>query len=110
MKPRNAVHVSGESRRTSGEFGIGGNIVVPRNIDRAQDLEGPYRLEASRQYCVGRQRWRGRAAQIAVIAGMGRRERPGGGCLFGRRGGFAMTDDRERVDDRARGERCKRGP
>jgi hypothetical protein len=38
MKLRNAVHVSGESRRTSGEFGIGGNIVVPRNIDRAQDL------------------------------------------------------------------------
>jgi len=41
--------VSGESRRTSGEFGIGGNIVMPRDIDRAQDLQGPYRLEASRQ-------------------------------------------------------------
>src|SRR6476619_6788298 len=99
MKPRNAAHVSGESRRASGEFGVSDNVVMPRNIDGAQDLEGPYRLEASRQNCVGRQRWRGRGAQIAVIAGMRRRQRAGGGYLFGRRGGFAMTDDCKRVDD-----------
>ena len=95
---------SGESRRTSGELGISGNIIMPCDMGRAQDAQCLHWLEAGSQRCIGRQWWHGGTAQIAVIARVCRRERVVGWCLFGRRGGFAVTDGRERIDGRRCGE------
>jgi hypothetical protein len=68
------------ARRTSfagkRELGIGGDIIMPRDIGRVQDPQCPYRLEADGHSRIGCQRWCGGVAQIAVVARVGRRERP----------------------------------
>ena len=67
---------------------------MPRDIGRVQDPQCPHWLEAGSHRRIGGQRWRGGAAQIAVVARVGRRERAVAWCLLGRCRGFALTDDR----------------
>ena len=83
---------------------------MPRDIGRVQDPQCPYRLEADSHSRIGCQRWCAGVAQIAVVARVGRRERAVDRCLFGGCGCFAVTDDRERVDGRSRGERGSGSP
>jgi len=110
MGPRGAALASGESRRTSSQLWIGGDIIMPRDISRVQNPQRLYRLEAGSHRRVGGQRRCSGVAQIAVVAGVGWREWAVAWCLLGRCGSFAVADDRERVEGRSCGERGNGSP
>ena len=91
-------------RRTSGKFGTDDNVILSRSVGRVQDTQSAHRLDAANYGHVGCGRWRGRAAQVAVVACVSGRDRTVNRRSVAHCRRLAVANDRQWIDWRSRRE------